>query len=108
MSVPTETRERRLTRSDLLRRAGVAAAAVAVGGATPSFAFAGPLRYQGRWLAGELSVAQWAHFVPRYNAWFRTWADGGPARPVYRVLQPMARRRTDTRAHRRASSERVS
>lgn len=75
MSVPTETRARRLTRSELLRRAGVAAAAVAVGGATPSYAFAGPLRYQGRWLAGDLSVVQWAHFVPRYNAWFRTWAE---------------------------------
>ena len=38
-------------------------------------AFAGPLRYPGRWLAGDLSVVQWAHFVPRYNAWFRTWAE---------------------------------
>ena len=75
MSVPTETRERRLTRSELLRRAGVAAAAVAVGSAAPSSAFAGPLRYRGRWLAGDLSVVQWAHFVPRYNAWFRTWAE---------------------------------
>lgn len=63
----------RLTRSQLLRRTGAAAAAVAVGSAAPS-AFAGPHRYSGRWLAGELSVVQWAHFVPRYNAWFREWA----------------------------------
>ena len=63
-----------LTRSQVLRRAGAAAAAFAVGGATAPYAFAGPLRYAGRWLAGDLSVVQWAHFVPRYNAWFRSWA----------------------------------
>jgi multiple sugar transport system substrate-binding protein len=63
-----------LTRSQVLRRAGVAAAAVAVGGATAPYAFAGPLKYAGRWLAGDLSVVQWAHFVPRYNAWFTSWA----------------------------------
>ena len=38
------------------------------------YAFAGPLRYSGRWLAGDLSVVQWSHFIPAYNAWFRTWA----------------------------------
>jgi len=63
-----------LTRSELLRRAGVAAAAVAVGGGSAPYAFAGPLEYAGRWLAGDLSIVQWAHFVPRYNGWFRTWA----------------------------------
>ena len=63
-----DRRARRLTRSQLLRRAGGAAAAVAVGGAAPSYAFAGPLRYTGRWLAGDLSVVQWSHFVPRYDA----------------------------------------
>jgi multiple sugar transport system substrate-binding protein len=64
----------RMTRHGLLRRAGVAAAAVAVGAGSPRYAFAGPLKYAGRWLAGDLSIVQWAHFVPRYNAWFRTWA----------------------------------
>jgi multiple sugar transport system substrate-binding protein len=63
-----------LTRSQVLRRAGAAVAAVGVAGATAPYAFAGPLRYAGRWLAGDLSVVQWAHFVPRYNAWFRSWA----------------------------------
>jgi multiple sugar transport system substrate-binding protein len=63
-----------LTRSELLRRAGVAAAAVAVGGSAAPYAFAGPLRFKGRWLAGDLSVVQWTHFVPRYDTWFRTWA----------------------------------
>ena len=64
----------RLTRSALLRRAGVAAASVGAAGIAAPYAFAGPHRFTGRWLAGDLSVVQWAHFVPRYNAWFRTWA----------------------------------
>jgi multiple sugar transport system substrate-binding protein len=63
-----------LTRSSLLRRAGAVAATVAAGGVSAPYAFAGPLKYAGRWLAGELSIVQWQHFVPRYNAWFRTWA----------------------------------
>ncbi len=63
-----------ITRSQLLRRAAVAAAATAVGGAAAPYAFAGPLRYAGRWLAGDLSVVQWSHVIPAYNAWFRTWA----------------------------------
>lgn len=63
-----------LTRSELLRRAGVAAATVAVAGGAPPSAIAGPLKYAGRWLAGDLSIVQWTHFVPAYNGWFRTWA----------------------------------
>ena len=63
-----------LTRSALLRRAGLGAAAVAIGGASTPHAFAGPLRYAGRSLKGDLSIVQWAHFVPAYNGWFRTWA----------------------------------
>ncbi len=58
-----------------MRRAGVAAAAVAVGGARAPYAFAGPLRHSGRQLAGRLSIVQWAHVVPRYDAWLRTWAN---------------------------------
>jgi multiple sugar transport system substrate-binding protein len=64
----------RLTRSALLRRAGVAAATMGAAGLAAPYAFAGPHRFTGRWLAGDLSIVQWAHFVPRYNAWFRTWA----------------------------------
>ena len=64
----------RLTRTALLRRAGVVAATIGAAGVAAPYAFAGPHRFTGRWLAGELSLVQWAHFVPRYNAWFRTWA----------------------------------
>ena len=45
-----------LTRSQLLRGAGVAAAAVTVGAGRAPYAFAGPLRFGGRWLAGDLSI----------------------------------------------------
>ena len=73
---PSRTAERpeRLTRTALLRRAGVGAATIAAAGIAAPYSFAGPHRFTGRWLAGDLSVVQWAHFVPRYNAWFRTWA----------------------------------
>ena len=68
------TGSERLTRGGFLRRAGALTAGVAVGAAAAPSAFAGPLRYTGRWLAGDLSVVQWQHFVPAYNGWFRTWA----------------------------------
>jgi multiple sugar transport system substrate-binding protein len=68
-----DTREDGLTRSQLLRHAGAATAAIAVGARTP-YAFAGPLRFKGRWLAGELSIVHWIHFVPRYDTWLRGWA----------------------------------
>lgn len=74
MSAREGTARQTLTRTELLRRAGVAAATVGAAGLTTPHAFAGPLKYAGRWLAGDLSIVQWAHFVPRYNAWFRTWA----------------------------------
>jgi multiple sugar transport system substrate-binding protein len=70
VTVPVE----RVTRGGFLRRAGAATASVALGAAAAPYAFAGPLRFSGRWLAGDLSVVQWQHFVPAYNAWFRTWA----------------------------------
>jgi multiple sugar transport system substrate-binding protein len=73
MSAPP-AQTQRLTRSGLLRRAGVAAATIGAAGIAAPFSFAGPHRFTGRWLAGELSIVQWAHFVPRYNAWFRAWA----------------------------------
>ena len=63
-----------LTRADFLRRAGVAGVSVAVGGATAGRAFAGPLRYGGRELKGRLSIVQWEHVVPAYDAWFDAWA----------------------------------
>ena len=75
ISNSADTRGEGLTRSELLRRAGVAAAAAIVVGGTTPYAFAGPLKYKGRELKGNLSIVQWRHFVPRYDAWFDgTWA----------------------------------
>jgi multiple sugar transport system substrate-binding protein len=73
-----EVREDRsaLTRRELLRRAGVGAAAVGVAGsgASKAFAFAGPHRFTGRWLANDLKILQWIHFIPAYDDWFnKTW-----------------------------------
>ena len=63
---------------------------VAAAGTRAPYAFAGPLKYRRRLLRGSLSIVQWSHFVPRYDAWFDgTWAkawgekndvqvDGGP------------------------------
>ncbi len=65
----------RLTRSGLLRRAGVAAVAAAAAGTRAPYAFAGPLRYGSRQLAGRLTIVQWAHLVPRYDSWLRGWAN---------------------------------
>src|SRR5919204_1135734 len=61
-----------LTRSDLLRRGAAGAFAVGMFGglAERSFGFAGPLKYKGRDLKGDLKILQWAHFVPDYDKWF--------------------------------------
>jgi len=68
-------REGRYDRRELLRKAGVGAAAIGVAGSGLGRAFYGPLRFQGRWLKGDLSIIQWAHFVPAYDKWFdNTWA----------------------------------
>ena len=71
---PSETSDIGLTRSALLRRAGAAAAGLAVLGGGAPYAFAGPLKYRNRSLKGSLSIVQWAHFVPKYDAWLGTWA----------------------------------
>jgi multiple sugar transport system substrate-binding protein len=65
----------RVTRATLLRRAGIGAAALAASATQTPFSFAGPLRYAQQPLAGRLSIVQWTHFVPRYDAWLRTWAN---------------------------------
>ena len=69
--------ERKVTRRELIKRAGVGAAALGVGGAAgaeKAFGFYGPLKYKGRWLKNDLSILQWVHFVPDYDKWLdNTW-----------------------------------
>ena len=67
---------RTVSRRELLRRAGVGAAAIGVAGsgASKAFAFAGPHKHTGHWFSGNLSILQWVHFVPDYDTWFdKTW-----------------------------------
>jgi multiple sugar transport system substrate-binding protein len=64
----------RLTRRELLKKAGIGAAAVGVSGAAAPYSFAGPMKYRNRQLKGDLSIIQWVHFVPAYDDWFdNTW-----------------------------------
>ncbi len=70
-------REGRYDRRELIRKTGVGAASVGLAGSGMSRAFYGPLRFKGRDLKGDLSIIQWAHFVPAYDKWFDdTWAKG--------------------------------
>jgi multiple sugar transport system substrate-binding protein len=63
-----------LSRRELLKRAGAGAAALGVAGATAPFSFAGPLKFKGRDLGGDLSLITWVHFVPSYDQWLDPWA----------------------------------
>jgi multiple sugar transport system substrate-binding protein len=67
-------KEQTLSRRELLKRAGIGAASVAVAGAAAPYSFAGPLRFKNKHLKGDLSIIQWVHFVPAYDEWFdKTW-----------------------------------
>jgi multiple sugar transport system substrate-binding protein len=66
--------EGKLTRRDLLKKGAAGAAALGVAGAAAPFSFAGPHRFTGRWLKGNLSAITWVHFVPAYDAWLDPWA----------------------------------
>jgi multiple sugar transport system substrate-binding protein len=66
---PAEPVPGRMTRGDLLRKAGVGAAALGTLGPA-QYAFAGPMKYRHKQLKGDLNILQWAHFVPAYDTWF--------------------------------------
>ena len=78
MTTPAAPREtpaqQGITRSTLLRRAGLGGAALLVGGSLVPTSFAGPLRYTRRSLEGSLSIVQWEHVVPEYDTWLDQWA----------------------------------
>jgi multiple sugar transport system substrate-binding protein len=64
--------ERKLTRKDLVKRAGVGAAAIGLGGASGverALGFSGPHKYTHQHLKYNLSIQQWVHFVPAYDKW---------------------------------------
>ena len=77
-----QTTKGELSRRELLKRAGLGAAALGISGsagASKAFAFAGPHRYTGRYLKNELKIMQWVHFVPTTTSGWtaRTSSSGG-------------------------------
>jgi len=97
-----EQPEQPLSRRDLLRRAGVGAAAIGVAGsgASKAFAFAGPHKHAGRWLSDKLKILQWVHFVPDYDTWFdKTWCtQWGQKNDVNVTVDHIANTQLDARA----------
>ena len=64
--------ERKLTRKELVKHAGVGAAAIGLGGASGverALGFSGPHKYTHQLLKYNLSIQQWVHFVPAYDKW---------------------------------------
>jgi len=90
---------KRLSRRELLKKAGAGAVAVGAAGAGAPFAFAGPHKYTGRWLSGNLSAITWVHFVPSYDAWLDPWAKAwGEANDVQVTIDHINNTLLDTRA----------
>ncbi len=88
-----------LSRREFLKKAGAGAAAIGVAGAAAPFSFAGPMKYKGRWLSGNLSAITWIHFVPPYDAWFDPWAKAwGEKNDVQVNIDHIANGLLDTRA----------
>jgi multiple sugar transport system substrate-binding protein len=64
----------RFTRRELLRRSASVAAATGLAGSGAARFIYGPLKYKGKELKGDLSIIQWAHFVPAYDQWLGDYA----------------------------------
>jgi multiple sugar transport system substrate-binding protein len=89
----------RLSRRDFLKKSGAGAAAVGIAGAGAPFSFAGPLRYKGRWLSGNLTALTWVHFVPSYDQWLDPWAKAwGERNDVQVTIEHINNGLLDTRA----------
>src|SRR5437762_13547658 len=90
----------RLSRRELLKKAGVGAAAIGVSGASAPFSFAGPMKFKNRQLKGNLAIIQWVHFVPAYDDWFdNTWIkQWGQANDVQVNVEHINNTLPDTRA----------
>lgn len=89
----------KLSRRELLKKGAVGAAALGAAGATAPYSFAGPLKYKGRYLSGNLTALTWVHFVPSYDAWLDPWAKAwGQANDVQVTIEHINNTLLDTRA----------
>jgi multiple sugar transport system substrate-binding protein len=90
----------KLDRRELLKKAGIGAAAVGASGAAAPFSFAGPMKFKNRHLKGDLSIIQWVHFVPAYDDWFdNTWVkQWGQTNDVQVKVEHINNTLLDTRA----------
>jgi multiple sugar transport system substrate-binding protein len=91
--------DRKITRRELLKRGAAGAAVVGAAGVGAPFSFAGPLKYKGRWLKGDLKAITWQHFVPAYDAWLDPWAKAwGEKNDVQVTLEHINNTLLDARA----------
>ena len=60
----------RVTRREILKRAGTGSLLIVYGGAAAKTAAAGVPQFRHKELAGTLRIIQWSHFVPAYDKWF--------------------------------------
>src|SRR5437762_3085223 len=91
---------RRLSRRELLKKAGAGAAAAGAAGARRSLSFAGQLKGRDCELKRELNIIQWVHFVPAYDDWCdNTWVKGwGQSNDVQVNVEHINNTLLDTRA----------
>jgi multiple sugar transport system substrate-binding protein len=97
----TETKDepRHLSRRDFLKQAGAGVAAIGIAGAAAPFSFAGPHKFTGRWLSGNLTALTWVHFVPAYDQWLDPWAKAwGEKNDVQVTIEHINNGLLDTRA----------
>ena len=91
--------EKEFTRREFLKRAGAGAAMLGAAGVGAPFSFAGPLKYKGRWLSGNLNLITWIHFVPSYDQWLDPWAQQwGQKNDVQVNIEHINNNLLDTRA----------
>jgi len=91
--------EKEFTRREFLKRAGAGAAVLGAAGVGAPFSFAGPLKYKGRWLSGNLNLITWIHFVPSYDQWLDPWAQQwGQKNDVQVNIEHINNNLLDTRA----------
>lgn len=60
----------RVTRREILKKAGTGSLLIVYGGAAAKTAAAGVPKFRHKELAGTLRIIQWSHFVPAYDKWF--------------------------------------